>query len=691
MEESEETRIDNLQAEPQLNPLYLVVHRGDALLEVVQLPNQGRIRIGRASSNRVVLEDPKCSREHCEIYHRGQHWLVRDLDSRNGLTIDERRVTDDHVLQLGESLRIGQCSMLFTDKHPDDTNATSLDRSGITNDSGFQIIERQAGTQFDNPSLQRIQNRTEGAAELFHIARLMVAPTTVEELSEVVLGGLLAFSGASMGGVLLGVGQNSPSQYSDLKPFALNGCEDARRLSSFLSQIVLDDKDAILAHDITKHSSLSAQDSLQALAADSAICAPIRHHQRLFGVIHLYSWNASDAMNQSHLEFILAVADQMGDHLNTLLEKAELVVGLEKSRLQITELQGQLGEETELVGSSQKLEAVRRSIARVAPTDALVLIRGESGVGKELVARAVHFNSNRKEMPFVCVNCAALTESLLESELFGHEKGAFTGAASRREGKFEQADKGTLFLDEIGEMSPEIQAKFLRVLEGQAFERVGGGESVQVDVRVVTATNRDLEVAVREGTFRRDLFFRLQVIELTVPPLRERPDDISAIAQHFVQRFSSKSNSKIKGFCTPAIQKLKSHPWPGNVRELRNVVERAVILSDNEILQPEDIVLTTLRLEEEATGLVTPVLSATVKEESVETSVDPMVDLFGSFIQREISLDDIDRYYIEAVLDSTGWNKSKASRILQIERTTLDRRLKKYGISRPDDAEDEEE
>lgn len=690
MEELEPTRI-NIPPGTSPEKIYLIVQRGDALLEIVQLPAQGRIRVGRAASNRIVLEDPKCSREHCEIYHRGDYWIVRDLDSRNGLSIDDRRVIDDHILQFGETIRIGQCTLLFTDQHPRDRVSNYSDKAGEPGETGFEIVERQAGTQFDNPSLQRLKNHRDGATDLFHLARLMATPATVKDLCQVVLDGLLAYSGAGMGGVLLGVGKDAPEKATDLKPFALHGCDDQRRLSTYLSQIVLDDHDAVLAHDISRHSSLSAQASLHALEAESAICTPIRTHGRILGVIHLYSWDTSDALRQTDLEFVLSVADQMGDHLKTLLEKEQLVVGLKKSRAQIDALKDQLDTETELVGNSDKLEAVRRSIARVAPTDALVLIRGESGVGKELVARAVHYNSNRNEMPFICVNCAALTESLLESELFGHEKGAFTGAASRREGKFEQADKGTLFLDEIGEMSPEIQAKFLRVLEGQAFERVGGGESIEVDVRVVTATNRDLEEAVRDGTFRRDLFFRLQVIELNVPPLRERPDDIPAIAQHFVHRFTAKSKSKIRGFSTPAIHKLKDHPWPGNVRELRNVVERAVILSDNEFLQPEDIVLTKLRLDEEADDVIAANPEDSGKDEVLETSVDPMVDLFGSFIQRKISLDDVDRYYIEAVLESTGWNKSKASRILQIERTTLDRRLKKYGIARPDGVEDEDE
>lgn len=702
---------------PALDAAFLVVQRGAALLEVVELSQGGRLTVGRANTNRIVLQDPKCSREHCEIFFRSGQWWVRDLDSRNGLTVDDRRVLDDHPLQFGEVIGIGACTIVLVQQHPDHS-APETGKAGASRGSGYHIIERQSGTQYDNPAIERGRNKIDGATNLFRLARMMAGPTTVDGLCRVVLEGILSCTSTSLGGILLyrdwNVGSTEPVETDDFtshpqedqtlssgtlhaseislqhfKTVALQGCEDPEGLSSYLSKIVLRDQAAILAHDITGHSAFAAQESLQNLAAESAICAPIRHRGRLYGIIHLYSRNSHAPLTQHDLEFVLAVADQLGDQLHSLLRKEQLEQGLEKTRQQISNLYDQLGCETSLVGYSSRLDSVKRAIARVAPTDALVLIRGESGVGKELVARAVHFNSPRRDGPYICVNCAALTESLLESELFGHEKGAFTGATSRRSGKFEQAHGGTLFLDEIGEMSPEIQAKFLRVLEGQAFERVGGGDPIQVDVRVVTATNRDLEQAVLDGTFRRDLFFRLQVIEIIVPPLREHPEDIPAIAQHFIERFNAKSAFKIRGFGSEALRKLQAHNWPGNVRELRNVVERAVILSDHEVLQPEDIVLTSLRLEQPAGRSVEnpeqPPATA------LETSVDPLVDLFGSFIQQETSLDELDRCYIEAVLEATRWNKSRASRILQIERTTLDRRLKKYGINRPDSVDGDED
>ncbi|MEW4487349.1 sigma 54-interacting transcriptional regulator [Thalassoglobus sp. JC818] len=686
MDDVEVTRVDHIPAQPG----YLAVYRGDALLEAVELPQTGRLTIGRAQSNRIVIPDSKCSREHCELYLRGGTWFLRDLESRNGVTVDGERVVSDSPISFGQSIQIGGCELRFSRNHPDEEEA-KRSKSPSDTDSSYEIIERTSGAQLDRPFVERINARGDGTTAMFRIAREIASASSVGQLCQVVVDGLMRFTKSGIGGVLLPEDGIQTSDASNFVPKFVAGNSTKPTFSSYLSQIVLSDGDAVLAHNISTHSVLGVQESLQQLHAESAICAPIRHDGHLLGLLHLYCVTTEHALTQTDLEFVLAVADQMGDQLNSLLEKQELATGIEKARQQVSELHHQLRAETELVGHGPKLEELRRSISRVAPTDALVLIRGESGVGKELVARAVHFNSRRREEPFVCVNCAALTESLLESELFGHEKGAFTGASTRRAGKFEQADKGTLFLDEIGEMSPEIQAKFLRILEGQAFERVGGGESIHVDVRVVTATNRDLEEAVREGTFRTDLFFRLQVIEIHVPSLREHIEDLPAIAQHFVDRFSAESNYKGRRFGSAAIRKLQSHSWPGNVRELRNVVERAVILSENEVLEPDDVVLTNLRLSENQQATEAKTQANEPVNEALETSVDPLVDLFGSFVQQETSLDEIDRYYIQAVLNATDWNKSKASRILQIERTTLDRRLKKYEISRPDGDDDEEE
>lgn len=311
-----------------------------------------------------------------------------------------------------------------------------------------------------------------------------------------------------------------------------------------------------------------------------------------------------------------------------------------------------------LVGASESMERLRAQIRRIAPTDATVLIRGESGVGKELVARALHELSLRHATPFVCLNCAALSESLLESELFGHEKGAFTGATERKLGKFELAHQGTLFLDEIGELSPTIQAKFLRVLEGQPFHRIGGSEAIQADVRVLAATNRDLEEAVKDHMFREDLYFRLNVVQITVDPLRMRSDDVPLLAQHFLREAAAQSRRPNAEISPAAMERLVAYRWPGNVRELKNTIYRAVILARSSRLEPADIDFCAVSAE--------------------DFDLDrPPPTLLGR------SLQEVELAHIVAVLEQTGWNKSRAAAILGIERSTLDRKLKRHEIQRP--------
>ncbi|MCA9056633.1 MAG: sigma-54-dependent Fis family transcriptional regulator, partial [Planctomycetaceae bacterium] len=309
-----------------------------------------------------------------------------------------------------------------------------------------------------------------------------------------------------------------------------------------------------------------------------------------------------------------------------------------------------------ILGHSPAIRSVLNQVASVAPTESTVLLRGESGVGKEMVARAIHVQSRRRNQRFVCVNCAALTESLLESELFGHERGAFTGATEMKRGKFEQADRGTLLLDEIGEMSPTIQAKFLRVLEGHPFERVGGHIPLQVDVRVIAATNLDLEAAVRDGQFRRDLYFRLNVLPIEIPPLRARKEDIDELAQYFTDDYAQRINRPTPTLTKAALERLKSYDWPGNIRELKNAVERAIVLSEGREIDAADLNFGGLETEP-------------IDESKYEG----------------LSLETVEMQHILRTLRFTRWNKSKASAILGIERSTLDRKLKRHEVERPDE------
>ncbi len=384
----------------------------------------------------------------------------------------------------------------------------------------------------------------------------------------------------------------------------------------------------MLARNVMGDSRLGSRDSQGDMHATSVICAPIRQGKRVFGLVHLYSTDEHRVPDPDDLEFTLAVADTVAVALENLSRRQELAENLNRIRDENVQLRERLGVQSEIVGNSLAVAKITQEIARAAPSRATVLIRGESGVGKELVARAVHFSSPRKKGPFVCLNCAALSRSLLASELFGHEQGAFTGATQRKIGKFEQSDSGTLMLDEIGEMSPAIQAKFLRVLEGHPFERVGGTQSIKVDVRVIAATNRDLEKDVAEGRFRRDLYFRLRVLEIIVPALRKRPDDIPELSQYFLQRYNAETGRKIRGFTPQAAELMRKYRWPGNIRELKNVVERAVVLCRGDSIEAEDLTLTKLAT-------------------SGDTNDVPAAQQAGQPFQ-PMTLDDVERQHISA-------------------------------------------
>ena len=327
---------------------------------------------------------------------------------------------------------------------------------------------------------------------------------------------------------------------------------------------------------------------------------------------------------------------------------------LKEENMLLRETLNQHFDRVNLIGRSRPMIKLLETVALVAPAEATVLITGESGTGKEMIAGAIHFNSPRSGGPFIKINCAALTETLLESELFGHEKGAFTGADRKKEGKFRQADGGTLLLDEVSEMPLAMQVKLLRVLQEREITRVGGEEVLAVDVRLIAATNRDLIRNVEAGRFREDLYYRLNVVNLEVPPLRERQEDVPLIAQHYLHLFAEKNHKVIKGFTPQAMDRLLKYAWPGNVRELINAVERCVVLSRSEYLTEEELSF----LRDKTTPEEQPVMSGTATT----------------------SLEKVERDTILKGLKTAGGNKSEAARQLGITRRTLHKKLKSYGL-----------
>ena len=373
--------------------------------------------------------------------------------------------------------------------------------------------------------------------------------------------------------------------------------------------------------------------------------------------------NSVDAMRQGAYDYLPKPVDPQ--ELRLVVHRA-----LEHQRLQQENLQlkKQLFKRfgfTNIIGTSESITQLFELVRKVADTDSTVLLLGESGTGKELIARALHYNSHRRQGNLVPVNCAATPEELLESELFGHERGAFTHAVRTRIGRFEQASGGTIFLDEVADMSPGLQVKLLRVLQEHSFERIGGVKSIKVDIRVIAATNQDLETMVRQGKFREDLFYRLNVIPIRIPPLRERLTDIPLLVKHFLQEFGKKKKKPVKRLAPKAMELLVRYPWPGNVRELENLVERLVILSEGDVVEVED-------------------LPQRFRETGSLGGDAESIDFPESGFNLPQALAEFERRLILKALERSNWVKSRAAQLLNLNRTTLIEKMKKQQIAAPD-------
>lgn len=365
--------------------------------------------------------------------------------------------------------------------------------------------------------------------------------------------------------------------------------------------------------------------------------------------------SAVEAMKSGAYDYLIKPLDF--DALKITIERALEHVNLKEENKKLKEVLGENFNFNNIIGKSEGIKRLLEKLAMVAPSDANVLITGESGTGKELIARAIHLNSNRKDGPFVAVNCAALTETLLESELFGHEKGAFTGADRKRKGRFVRANRGTLFLDEVGEMPITIQPKLLRAIQEGEINPLGSDKIVKVDVRIIAATNRNLEEEINRGNFREDLYYRLNVVNLHIPPLRDRTEDIPILAEHFLHIYVPKNKKDIKGISAQAMDLLLKYRWPGNVRELENAIEHAVVLCSGNYITERELPLRIKKQKEQ---------------------IDNKIEHQSSFMDN--SLEELEKKAIIAALEKTKGNKSKAARLLKITRRTLYLKMQKYGL-----------
>jgi Nif-specific regulatory protein len=415
-------------------------------------------------------------------------------------------------------------------------------------------------------------------------------------------------------------------EFSSVQGWERNqGVNRSVQVSRTIVHRVLRERVGILSNDVLDNEAFRGAESLIASQVRWLVCVPLPLFEKVIGVIYVDSSDPGTQLDEDHLQLMTAIARIAAFALDTA-RRMDWLEG-ENQRLQ-----RDLSIEHNMIGESPRMREVYRFISRAAPTDSTVLIRGESGTGKELVARALHANSPRSAKPFVAINCAALSESLLESELFGHEKGAFTGAIAQKRGRLEVADGGSVFLDEMGELAPALQAKLLRVLQEHEFERVGGTRPIKINVRLIAATNKNLEEAIRSGMFRQDLYFRLNVVLVTMPPLRERTEDISLLVNYFIAKYSQKCGRRITGISPEARHCLVRYSWPGNVRELENAIERAVVLGSTDLILPEDLPENVLESEAATAVSITRYHDA-VKQKKKEIIIRAVEQAQGNYTE----------------------------------------------------------
>ena len=522
------------------------------------------IIVGRGDQATIQVTDLTVSRDHFSLVAEGGGWKLLDRGSRNRTLVNGEPVVA-HFLQDGDRIAVGSTHFGYVgqeDQRAPVPNALDLLPSGLENVTvelrGLADIARGAGR------LAALYCFTEEVSRAEHLGDLYPSITR------------LARERCDADRAFLFVVDRS----GQLMTAARASDDGSERVSVSRTVIdkVLQEGTSIIAADAFGDVQLKGHASIVDNAIRSVMCAPVVSRGRVIGILYVDIRREGRHFGGEDLRFLSAIAQQAGIAIDHLVLRDALVAENATLRNQVTQRHN-------LIGESAAIGAVLTFVGKVARTDSTVMLNGESGTGKELVARAVHAASPRAGRAFVVVNCAALTETLLESELFGHEKGAFTGATAQTKGRFELADGGTLFLDEVGELSLSCQTRFLRVLEEASFQRVGGTRTIEVDVRVVAATNRDLQAMVQAGSFRTDLFYRLQVIQIELPPLRRRSGDVPLLVQHFVQRYASKMGRRIEGVEPAAIEALADYPWPGNVRELKNAIERAMVLGEGSVLR----------------------------------------------------------------------------------------------------------
>src|SRR3954447_8048408 len=533
----------------------------------------GSVSVGRDSSNTLCLARSTVSRRHCRIDRSDGTFELIDLDSHNGTFVNGIPI-GQKTLSHGDTIRVGDSELLFVEHEFDNAHVFDIDLSKQDGALTLQTMTLNAipDMEFGNA----VGRMARDLSALLRVSDVINSIRELEHLQREILRLILEVIPADDAAVVLVKSANEqPASVCSWNRKA--GDKSSIKVQAEVVRKAFWERSAVVV------------DTPSPEGIENVLCFPLVAVQRTLGVIYLTSSHPVSPFLEDHIQFLA--------HLSRIAAVAlENILALDELSSENRELKEQIFSSA-LVGESRQIRKLETFISRVASEDVTVLIRGESGTGKEVVARSIHHNSPRTDRPFIAINCAAIPEALLESELFGHEKGAFTGAVAVKRGKLEAAEDGTLFLDEIGELAPLLQAKLLRVLQQREFERLGGNRCLKFSARVLAATNKDLEQAIKAGEFRQDLYYRLNVVSVTIPPLRERRDDIPLLALYFSSKYASKRKRPFKGISADARGILLNYSWPGNVRELENAIEHAIVLGVSDEILPED--LPTALLEEQ--------------------------------------------------------------------------------------------
>ena len=589
-----------------LNPR--LVAMSGPLEGTVRTLTDGQLSLGRDTANQIMIGDSAVSRKHCAISQVSAGvYEISDLESHNGTFVNGTKIARTPI-QHGDRIRVGTNEFVFlTGEDKDAGLQSSVANKQTTSGMLTTLFLDQHSGLPSNPS--GIGRMARDLSAFFKIANLINSFRDVETLQRELLGLISEVIPAAQSAIVLQSNANEePSPH----------CTWSRDGDPKQEMIIREEwaQRAMWERCAVFTTASTALD-------EHVLCVPLVGVENILGVIYLTSPATSPPFGEDHAFFLSSVSRIAAVSLENLLK-------LDSLRAENQRLRADVGADI-LIGESRAMSRVTEFIGRVAKGDSTVLIRGESGTGKESVARAIHANSLRPSKPFVAINCAAIPETLLESELFGHEKGALTGAAATKKGKFETAEDGTLLLDEIGEMVPLLQSKLLRVLQQREFERLGGTRLLPFNARIIAATNKKLEQAIKAGEFRQDLYYRLNVVSVSLPPLREHREDIPKLALHFANKFAAKSKRGFKGISAEARSLLMQYSWPGNVRELENAIEHAIVLGLTDEILPED--LPEALLEERSSEMTAALYHNTLNQTKKQLVITAMDDAKGNHIE----------------------------------------------------------